>query len=106
MATFTEKLILNSLKATGISPFNADVILDRFTNNDSDISASSASSTPVYSGKDWLKIESLMRTVAEDMSSKESRKVLRSLYHHSVQPELLHPELQGVKEALLTKKKS
>jgi predicted metal-binding transcription factor (methanogenesis marker protein 9) len=105
VATFTEKLILNSFKATGISPFNADVILDRFTNDDSNTSVLSESSTSVYSGKDWLKIESLIRTVAEDLSSKESRKVLRSLHHLSNQNELLHHELQGVKEALTAKKK-
>src|ERR1700710_646451 len=33
VASFTEKTMLNSFEATGISPLNADVILNRFTSN-------------------------------------------------------------------------
>jgi len=41
----------------------------------------------------------------KDESSKEARRLSRSLYHILVQNQLLHYEIQGLKEALVVKKK-
>ncbi|KAJ8113338.1 hypothetical protein OPT61_g4513 [Boeremia exigua] len=65
----------------------------------------SRSSSSTYSGEDWLKIETLLRRVAKDESSKELRKVSRSLHHISIQNQLLHHEIAGLKEVLKTQKK-
>lgn len=105
VASFTEKTILNSFKATGISPLNADVILNRFTSSNPGTSESQGSSTSCYSGEDWLKIQSLIRSVAKDESSKETRKLRRSLHHLTVSNQLLHHDMEGLREALKIKKK-
>ncbi|KAJ8113337.1 hypothetical protein OPT61_g4512 [Boeremia exigua] len=68
-------------------------------------SDSNSSSNSVYSGKDWLKIETLLRKVAKDEGSKELRKISRSLHHISIQNSLLHHEIAGLKEVLKTQKK-
>ena len=46
-----------------------------------------------------------MQKVAKDKSSKELRKISRSLHHISIQNQLLHHENQGLKEVLKTQKK-
>ena len=99
---FVPETIKKAFECTGIVPRNRDAILKRF---DQEASSSDESSTSVLSGKDWLKIESLIRQSTRDESSKESKKLRRSLHHISVQNELLHHEIQGLKEALLVKKK-
>jgi hypothetical protein len=105
VGTFTQELILRSFEVTGISPLQPDVILQRFAKDTPEASDSSTSSSSVYSGKDWLKIETLLRKVARDETSKELKKLSRSLHHISVQNLLLHHENQGLKEALKTQKK-
>ncbi|KAF1922883.1 uncharacterized protein M421DRAFT_76812, partial [Didymella exigua CBS 183.55] len=53
----------------------------------------------------WLKIKTLLRKVAKDKSSKELKKISRSLHHISIQNSLLHHEVRGLKEVLKTQKK-
>jgi hypothetical protein len=50
VASFTEKNIFSSFKATGVHPFNPDVILDRFTDNDTDTASDPSSEAPTYGG--------------------------------------------------------
>ena len=105
ISTFTQGLILKSFEATGIAPLQPNVILHRFAEPSPQASDASGSSSSTYSGKDWLKIETLLRKVAKDESSKELRKISRSLHHISVQNQLLHHEIAGLKEVLKTQKK-
>jgi hypothetical protein len=84
---------------------NSDKILERFTNDALEALKSQESSTSCYSGEDWLKIQSLIRSAVKDERSKESRKLSRSLHHLSVQNELIHHEIMGLHEVLATKKK-
>jgi hypothetical protein len=100
--SFTPTNVKKAFEATGIYPPNRDVILKRFNK---EASSSDESSTSVLSGQDWLKIESLIRKSTRDESTKEAKKLRRSLHHISVQNELLHHEIQGLKEALMVKKK-
>jgi hypothetical protein len=83
-------LILRSFEATGISPLQPNVILQRFAKDTPEASDSSTSSSSVYSGKDWLKIETLLRKVVRDETSKELRKITRSLYYILIQNQLLY----------------
>ncbi|KAJ8112467.1 hypothetical protein OPT61_g5173 [Boeremia exigua] len=94
-----------SFEATGIAPLQPNVILQRFARPSPQASDRSRSSSSTYSGKDWLKIETLLRRVAKGESSKELRKVSRSLHHISIQNQLLHHEIAGLKEVLKTQKK-
>ena len=105
VSSFTVATVLRSFEVTGIAPLNPSKILDRFIDNTSETSESQESSTSCYSGEDWLKIQSLIRSAVKDERSKESRKLNRSLHHISVQNELLHHEMAGLKHALTTKKK-
>ncbi|PVH90728.1 hypothetical protein DM02DRAFT_547246, partial [Periconia macrospinosa] len=105
MGTFTQGLILRSFEATGIAPLQPNVILQRFAKDTPEVSDSSTSSSSVYSGKDWLKIETLLRKVAKDEGSKELKKIKRSLHRISIQNSLLHHEIAGLEEILTTQKK-
>jgi hypothetical protein len=89
---------------TGISPLNPDKILTRFANNDAEASETSSSNS-CYSGEDWLKIQSLIRSAVRDERGKEAKKLKRSLHHISVQNTLLHHDVQGLKRALDVKKR-
>ena len=51
MSSFTEKNILSSFKSVGVSPFKPNVILDKFTNSDSETSEDSNSGAPCYEGE-------------------------------------------------------
>jgi hypothetical protein len=104
-SSFTQKTILKSFEATGISPMNPDVILDRFNSDSSDERESEGSSNTTISGSDWRRMSRLVRSAVKDESSKEARRLSRSLHHISVQNQLLHHEIQGFKEALTIKKK-
>ena len=96
---------MRSFEATGIAPLQPNVILRRFEKPSPESSDSNSSSNSVYSGKDWLKIETLLRKVAKDEGSKELKKISRSLHHISIQNSLLHHEIAGLKEVLKTQKK-
>jgi hypothetical protein len=105
VSTFTQALILRSFEATGIAPLQPSVILQRFDKPSPESSDSNSSSNSVYSGKDWLKIETLLRKVASDQSSKELKKISRSLHHISIQNSLLHQEVAGLKQVIMTQTK-
>lgn len=104
MCSFTEKLILKSFDATGIHPLNPDVILSRFVKTPEDSDSGSTSSS-VFSNEDWLKMETLLRRVARDESSRDAKKMRRSIHHISVQASLLQHEITGLKKTLKTQKK-
>ncbi|KAI1507609.1 Dimer-Tnp-hAT dimerization containing protein [Pyrenophora tritici-repentis] len=59
----------------------------------------------VHNGDDWLKIESIVRRTVKDQSSKDVKKLRRSLHHISAQNSILRGEIRGLKEALLVKKR-
>jgi hypothetical protein len=56
----------------------------------------------MYSSRDWLKIKTLLRKVAKDKTSKELRKISRSLYYIIIQNTLLYNKVIGLKEVLKT----
>ena len=105
VSSFKEETILKSFEATGISPFNPEIILKRFTKPIQDQQGSRESSTSVLSGSDWRKLDRLVRSAVEDQSSRDAQKLSHSLHHISVQNELLRYEINRLKEALLIKKK-
>ncbi|KAF1364392.1 hypothetical protein EJ07DRAFT_151675 [Lizonia empirigonia] len=76
-------------------PLRANVILRRFKKDTPESSHSDDSSTSVYSGDDWLKIDTLVRGITKDEGSRDTKKIRRSLHH----------ENSGLKEVLKTQKK-
>ncbi|KAF1973249.1 hypothetical protein BU23DRAFT_388691, partial [Bimuria novae-zelandiae CBS 107.79] len=103
--SFKKKTILKSFEATGIWPRNAEVILQKYRPSTPVEQDSRESSTSVLSGKDWLKIETLVRNTVREEGSREVQKLKRSLHHISVQNDILHAEVQGLTKALQVKKK-
>jgi hypothetical protein len=95
--------VLRSFEMTGIALLNPSIIVDKFTQGSSE-NSSDLSNTSVYSGKDWLKIESLVRHISTDKSNNSTHKILRSL-HISIQNQLLHDEILGLRSALKRKEK-
>jgi hypothetical protein len=104
LKTFTQKLILKSFEATGISLLDREAVLQRFRASTPDGSQSSETSISCYSGGDWPKVETLVRKSVKDASSSESKKLLRTLHHVVAQNELIRHELEGVKDALKEQK--
>lgn len=100
-ASFKESTILSSFKSTGISPPDSTPILDRFA-YDQDSGHSSSSG---LSDHDWRKMDRLVRSAVKDQSSQDTKKLRQSLYHLSVQNELLKDEIDGIKQVLSTKQK-
>ncbi|KAF2633988.1 hypothetical protein BU25DRAFT_486964 [Macroventuria anomochaeta] len=88
-----------------IAPLQPNVILQQFARPTPEGSDSKNSSSSVYSVKDWLKTETLLRKVAKDKGSRELKKIRRSLHHISVQNSGLHHEIVGLKEVLKAQKK-
>ncbi|KAF1361354.1 hypothetical protein EJ07DRAFT_41421, partial [Lizonia empirigonia] len=80
------KNIFSSFKAAGVHPFNPNIILDRFTNDDSDTSSNASEEAPTYGEKD----ASIVR---------------QSLHHMAIQNTLLQSENEGLLDSLTVKKR-
>ena len=83
---------------TGIAQLNPSVVVDKFTQEYSEDS-SADSGTSVFSGRDWLTLETLVRSITVDKHCKKTWEVVRSLHHLSIQNQLLHYEIVGLKNA-------
>ena len=103
--SFTEKNIKKAFEATGLAPFNPQVILQRFTTKDHSRPSSAGSTTSVLSASDWRKIERLLREVVVDIYDDQARKLSQTIHTISVQKTLLQNENDRLKEALLNEKK-
>ena len=68
-ASFKETTILKAFEATGLSPFNPEVILERFN---TDLSSSSDSESSALSALNWRKTEGLLRQVVKDRGDKRA----------------------------------
>ncbi|KAF1967547.1 hypothetical protein BU23DRAFT_483197, partial [Bimuria novae-zelandiae CBS 107.79] len=73
--TFKEELIKKSFLATGISPVNLNIILNRFRHITPKNLELDSSVSIAYSVKDWLKACSTLRVEAKDPRSVGARKL-------------------------------
>jgi hypothetical protein len=92
-------------ESTLLSDTNAEVILKRFTYSTPETQDSRESSTSVYSGKDWLKMKTLINSVVPDPSDKRVQKIHRSLHHMAVKDNLQKTEIEGLRKAVIASKK-
>jgi hypothetical protein len=99
-ASFKEKTILEAFEATGLSPFNPQVILQKFNNTSG---SSSDSDSSVLSTSDWREIEGLLRQVVKNRADKRAQKLSQALHSSSVQNTLKH-EVTRLKEALINER--
>jgi hypothetical protein len=101
----TPQLIMRAFKCTGISPPDPTPILSRFNPAPPPEQDSRERSTSVLSASDWRKIDRLLKVVADTGDSKEARKLSRTIHSISTQKQLQDVEIQGLQEALKTKKR-
>jgi hypothetical protein len=104
-SSFTAKNIFSSFETTGVHPFNPDVILDRFTNDDSDTSSNASEEAPTYGGEAWQKLNTVMKRALSGASEKDASIVRQSLHHMAIQNTLLQSENEGLLDALTVKKR-
>jgi hypothetical protein len=57
------------------------------------------------SDNDWIHMERLVRSAVKDVHQEESKKLSLSLHHLSTENQVIHHEIQGLREALQVKKK-
>jgi hypothetical protein len=102
-ASFKETTILKAFEATGLSPFEPEVILKRFNQqptqgclSDSDSSALSASN--------WRKTEGLLRQVVKDRGDRRAQKLSQAFHQISTQKTLLEYEVKSLREALINER--
>ncbi|KAF1361280.1 hypothetical protein EJ07DRAFT_78729, partial [Lizonia empirigonia] len=86
-------------------PFNPNVILDRFTNDDSDTSSNALEEAPTYSGEAWQKLNTVIKRALSGASEKDASIVRQSLHHMAIQNTLLQSENKGLLDALTVKKR-
>jgi hypothetical protein len=102
-SSFKEATILKAFEATGLSPFNPEVILKRF-NQPAQPALSDDSDSSALSASNWRKTESLLRQVVADRSDPRAQKLSRAFHRISVQKSLLTHEANGLREALINER--
>jgi hypothetical protein len=95
-------LIKRSFEATGIHSPNSEVVLKKFAKEGSD---SEGNSTSLLSSEDWLKLKLIVRREVKDQSSKDVKKLQRSLHHIATQNTLLLGEVRRLRQSLAIKKR-
>jgi hypothetical protein len=101
ISSLKESSILKPFEATGIWPMDPNVVLKRLIHTPSP----DRSSPSHLSDNDWTHTERLFRSAVKDVHQEESKKLSLSLHHLSTENQVLHHENQGLREALLIKKK-
>lgn len=105
VATFSEDLILKAFTATGVSPVQPNVILDRYRHATPDNSGSVSSGSTAYSAEDWLKACTTLQAEVKDHRSAGARKLGQTIHHLSSQVELLQAEIDGLRKESYRKQK-
>jgi hypothetical protein len=78
-ALFKEDTILKAFEATGLSPFEPEVILKRFNKQPTQGSSSNSDSSAL-SASNWRKTESLIRQVVKDRGDPRAQKLSRAFH--------------------------
>jgi hypothetical protein len=96
---------LKSFAATGISPLNQDVILQRYKEQRERQLREDSSSSTALSSSDWRKINRLISSRVREQATRTDRKISATVHSLQVQVELLTHENKGLREAIATEKK-
>jgi hypothetical protein len=100
-ASFKKATILKAFEATGLSPFNSEVIVKRFN---IDSSSSSDSESSALSASNWRKTEGLLRQVLKDRGDNRAQKLSQAFHQISTQKTLLEHEVKPLRKALINEK--
>lgn len=102
-ASFKEETILKAFKATGLSPFEPEVILKRF-NQPAQSGQSSDSDSSALSASDWRKIRQLVNHAVADRDQRKISKLNQTIHRLSIRSVLAEQENIRLKEALINER--
>ncbi|KAF2828059.1 hypothetical protein CC86DRAFT_438948 [Ophiobolus disseminans] len=95
------ELTLKAFKSTSIWPIDGETIPKRFTDDTSEEPTRASALT----NSDWRQMERLVRSAVSNWGTDESKKLSQTVYSLATQNDLLHHKNEGLKEALVVKKK-
>jgi len=105
VASFRKQLVEKSFSATGIWPMEREVITQRFVKKAANQGDDSLNEASANRPNTWLQLERLLRAAVAGESSESAQKLSELLHHLQVDNELVHGENEGLREALVVKKK-
>lgn len=97
--------IASSWRATGLLPWDPEVVLVRFRENTIQRPSSSESSRSVLQADDWRRIERLLKKAVADLHDENTKKLSLTMHHLSTENIMLKSRCKGLEEALLNEKK-
>ena len=103
--SFIPENIYSGFKATGLHPFNPQIIINRFTKINQDRPSSASSSTSVIAAEDWKRIEKLLHHVISDVYDKKAQQLNNTMYTLTIDNMLLKQQNNGLKQSLINEKK-
>ena len=103
-ASFKAETIQKAFMVTGLSPFNPEVILQKFNTKQSISNHNSDSESSALSASDWRKIRALIDRAVNQKDSKKIEKLHRALHTITAQNSVLKHEAAGLREALINER--
>ena len=103
--SFTPENILSGFKATGLHPFDPQLVITKFTKTTEDRPSSSSSRGSAIAAEDWKRIEKLLRTVVSNIYDKKTQKLSNTMYALSLENMLLKQQNNSLKQSLINEKK-
>ena len=86
---FTPKNIYSGFKATGLYPFNPELIIAKFTKKNNNRSSSTSSTRLVIAIEDWKRIKKLLYNIVSNIYNKKAQQLSNTIYSLSVKNMLL-----------------
>ena len=102
-ASFKKDTILKAFEATGLSPFQLEVILRRFK-QPAQSGQSSDSDSSALSASDWRKIRRLVDDAVADRDQRKISKLNQTIHRLSIRSVLAEHENVRLKEALINER--
>ena len=102
LQTFTEDVVLQSFKATGIHPPDPSPVLNCWAKQSSKLPRTPSP----FEGSQWREADRLFDSLVKDPAAEGARKLKRSLHHMAAQIDLLTVENKGLRAAISQQKPS
>jgi hypothetical protein len=99
-ASFEESTILRAFEVTGLSPFNLEVILQKFRN----MATESDSESSNLSASDWRKIRQLVDRAVNHKESRKISQLNQTIMKLSTRSKLVERENEKLREALINER--
>ena len=87
--SFTPENIHSRFKATGLHPFNPELIITKFTKKSDNRSSSTSSARSVIAAEDWKRIKKLLYNVVSNIYDKKAQQLSNTMHTLSIKNILL-----------------